>query len=127
MQKPVLEVAGCDDPLLRAAFISAKQVKIKGGKARIRVSCRRVQACNGTLELKSTRAVQTSRKSHHKSKITYGRGKIKIPSRKSATVTIKISKKGMQAIKIAGRTRASVSATINGARQTSTRLTLVAP
>ncbi len=125
VQKPVLEVAGCDDPLLRAAFISPKSVRVKGNTARIRVSCRRVVSCNGTLTLSSVRKVQTSRNGKRQSKITFGKTSIKIASRKAATVKVKIGKKGLQALKIERRIRATVSAKLTDARATSTRLTLV--
>ena len=45
--KPILEVHGCDDPLVGAASIKTKRIKIRGGKAKIQVTCNRTVPCKG--------------------------------------------------------------------------------
>jgi hypothetical protein len=111
---PLLEVRGCGS--VRGASIRSRTVKVsKKGVARIKIACRRTDArCKGRVTLRRKGAKIASKK-------------FSIASRKTRTVKLKLSKKGMKALRRAKRLRVRAVATVSGAGASSASLRLMAP
>jgi hypothetical protein len=121
--KPLLEINGCDT--VRAASIRTGRVKIKNGTASLRVSCRQASACKGRLTLRSSGKVRLSKKSRKRTSVTFGSKRFNIPAGKSRTVKVKISSKGMKALRVKKSLRVRATARITGASAVTAGLTLV--
>ncbi len=81
--------------------ISRRAVKLRGGKARVRVSCRTPLGCAGTLKLQVR--VKVARKGSGKSKkrrtklVTIGKRKFKYPTkRRHAVLVVKLTRKAVR-------------------------------
>jgi len=122
--KPILEVNGCDGGV-SAASIKTGKVKIKNRTANVKVSCKLTTPCKGKLTLRSSGKVRLSKKSKKRSNVTFGSKSFNIPSGKSRTVKVKITSKGMKALKVDKSQRVQATAQITGARAVKTGLTLV--
>jgi hypothetical protein len=122
--KPLLEVKGCE-PTVSAASIRTGKVKVKGRTAKIRVSCRQTKPCQGRLTLTSSGKVKLAKHTRKKSKVKFGSARFNIAAKKSKTVSVRISAKGMKALKANKRVRVSAKATVTGSKSATTGLTLV--
>src|SRR4029078_10027876 len=105
--------------------IKTGKVKIKHRTAKVKVSCRLATACKGKLTLRSSGKVRTSKKSRKRSRVTFGSKAYNIPAGKSRVVTVKISKKGMSALKVRKHLRVAATARIRGDGAITAGLTLV--
>jgi hypothetical protein len=121
--KPLLEVQGCDDPLLGAAFISSKSVRAKRGVARIQVGCRRIVACKGRLTLTTAQKVLISKKARRKT-VKMGSTKFTVPAKGRAIIKVKLTSQGRKVLKRAKRLRVKATASITGARATTANFSL---
>ncbi len=122
--KPLLEINGCE-PGVRAASIRTGKVKIKNRTANVRVSCRITSACKGRLTLRSSGKVRLSKNSRKRASVTFGAKAFNIPARKSRTVRVKISSKGMKALQVKRSQRVRATARMTGQSAVVAGLTLV--
>jgi hypothetical protein len=122
--KPILEVNGCEAGV-SAASIRTGKVKIKHRTAKVKVSCKLTKPCKGKLTLRSSGKVRLSKKSKKRSSVNFGSKGFNIPAGKSTTVKVKITSKGMKALKVKKRQRVRATVRITGERATTAGLTLI--
>jgi hypothetical protein len=107
--------------------ISRRAVKVRGGFARVRVSCRTPLGCKGTLRLAVRRKVRTAKGKKKRTKlVTIGTKRFNYPSkRRNAVLKVKLNRAGKRIVKSgARRFRVNASAPIkftDGRRGTALR------
>jgi hypothetical protein len=118
--RPPLEVGGCGPGSSGGVTISKKAVKLKGDRvARVRLSCSSPDGCEGKLTLAQAAKLRSGRKAKSKSKgAPLGSSAFSIAPNRTATVEVKLSRKGLRAVSKRGRLAVTATAVTAGSTAT---------
>ena len=111
--KPALEVGGCKPGSAGGLAVSKGSIKLKKGVARVAVSCKSADGCEGKLTLAAAGKASAKKKGS-----TLGSAPFSIAPGKKANVEVKLSRKGLRAVTKRGRLAATATATMSGATAT---------
>jgi hypothetical protein len=105
----------------RNFVISRRAVKLKRRVARVRVSCRSITGCRGTLSLKLRRVVRVKGKRRVRT-LRMGKRRFRYPAkRRNAVVRVKVSRRAARAVKRKRRHRVIATASVRFGDGTSGR------